>query len=267
MADDKFRFVIGEGALIGKRNETRATLVLEEDPTIEIEKQHAAALAELRDLEQVEKTAISFLKRADEQLARTWDFIKTAHEASGLNFCDFTDTENGHALANAYYAARDAMLNPAETIAKQAAPVIARLEQEVDKRVEEFSIAHNLDAIAARHRLETISPSFNELVAKHHDAIKVRDEAVRRMNAHADNYHAAKAASAAKAQREAAVAADRERAQKRMTPSERKLMDVAEKRAQEQKVSVGKALNDLLETDAGRALHDLAREERARGVR
>lgn len=211
---------------------------------------------------------VAVMKSAEDATASSYALFQSGLEAftkrTGEGINAFICTDEGRALAAAYEEHRTAALSgPIDTIAKAASTELEQLGTEIEKRVTGMAVAHNLDRRIAKARLEEIDPEFAELVTKHAEAHAEYRYQLHEAEARAQLFHTSKARRAEQDAERQAAEAERLRKRRAMMPSERALMDLAEARAAEQSVSVGKALNDLLtESDAARALKDAADEER-----
>ncbi|HEY1555826.1 MAG TPA: hypothetical protein VGF94_13400 [Kofleriaceae bacterium] len=230
----------------------------------QILKRASDVLAELRDEVRTEKATAAFMKHAEASTRRAASMWETAREASGKTVCEFSVTDGGIGLQKLYTDSRMLLLEgPGEEIAKSGAAVLLALDAAMAAQVETFGLAHNLDAGAARARLEEISPSFADLVRKHRDVHDARRAAVEKAKVLAAEYRATRETQADRAATRAA--ADDALARKRalMTPSEAQFMAKAEALAIEKGIATSAAVLQLSTTSPeGIRLAAAAKRER-----
>jgi len=195
-----------------------------------------------------------------EKAAEAFDTARAAFEAEnpGLGISEFCRTEKGRHLYGAQRVAerrRDAGPVEAYTAAIDAA--IDKIDTDIEKSIEEFSVAHNLDRVDARTRLRSISPSFAALEKARRTADTERGAAVAKARDDAAAYRYAELAKSRQALADEQLVA----ARKRMTPAERRLDEVIAKHAADRGCSRPDATAAVLKTELGRELYNLAREE------
>lgn len=185
-----------------------------------------------------------------EQAERAFDTARAEYEAAnpGHGIVEFCRTEKGRHLYGAQRVAerrRDAGPVEAYTAAIDAA--IDKIDQDIEKSIEDFSVAHNLERVEARTRLRKISPSFASLEKARRNADDERGAAVAKAR---DDAAAWRYRELAKARQEI----EDEQRDSLMMPSEKALRDIAKAR--------GTTVAAILDTAEGRALYRAANEER-----
>lgn len=210
----------------------------------------------------IEKAA-SFHKAAVARADKALEEFNAAEAAFGKGINAFINTETGRDLYRKYNAAhREVQLGLADRVTKQAQAQIDALTDSMEAQVEAFGIAHNLEPVAARKRLEAVSPTFKAQTVELSKAYHQRDLD----RAIAENL-SSKAIEKAESERRAAREAEaqemaRKAADARRTPAERKLLKHIDGIAAERGKGVSEATAWAMEHDpVAKTLYSLASEE------
>lgn len=212
-------------------------------------------------LEGIMKSAeVSYAKALGE-----WNTELAAFEKAnpGKNVIHFFETEKAAKLYARTDAAREARIDgPVARYCKAVNEEIATLTEATNKACEDFAIQHNIDIGDTRERLTKISPSFKAITDRLGAAHDERRFLTNKARHDAALWHEQTARNATEAAEAETKKRLDDRRRKQMTPAERRLEDLAHKRAGDAGVSVSKAMGELLETELGRELYTLAGQER-----
>jgi hypothetical protein len=178
---------------------------LEQCPRCHVTKANVTKAADPAEVEVVKAvnsamtTYTDIAKKANNLFQSGLEAFKAKNPGKGINA--FMQTDEGAELRkHAEEARRLVDAGPVEQFTKKLDVEIAEIEKTRAAQVEDFSIAHNLDAKAAKKRLAEISPSFAALEKRWAAAHGERMTAVTKAREAAASWHRAEAVKAARAE-------------------------------------------------------------------
>lgn len=220
--------------------------------------------------EKVMKLAVDFMKSSTGLHDAHLSLFNSGLEAfvaenpdKGINA--FVVTDRGGELRELVAKSREVLMKgPIEAFTKALDDEFAAIEAEMNKAIEQFSLAHNVDGRQARKRLEEISPTFATITKRQAAIPAEKREAVKRSTVFADRWRAAELQKSQRAEQERLA----ERSKRRMSPVEKKLDDRIEEIMKTRKLEKPAATTWAMQhDDVAKSLYEVFREQRANGAR